>query len=44
MWFTIVESVAKILHWVTGFFVHPESGGCCKGMPHVSKYDLKKEE
>lgn len=45
MWFTIIESVGKILHWITGFFVHPEKGGCCHGLPEFKKdEDLKNKK
>lgn len=24
------DKILRMLHSVTGFFVHPEKGGCCK--------------
>lgn len=30
MWSMIIEVGSNVLHWLTGWIVHPEKGGCCE--------------
>lgn len=30
MWVKIGHAIVSFLHWCTGWFVHPEKGGCCQ--------------
>ena len=36
----IAEKIGKILHFFTGFIVHPDKGGCCL----KNDNNLKKDE
>lgn len=48
MWFEIGKSLLRFLHWCTGWFVHPDKGGCCvesaETIVKETVTDLKKEK
>lgn len=29
MWLKIGQTLLSVLHWCTGWLVHPDKGGCC---------------
>lgn len=41
-WLTIGQFLGKILHYFTGFLVHPQRGGCCD--PNIFSSENKNNE
>lgn len=38
------KSIGSVLHWMTGWIVHPQKGGCCEIDQSIEKEDLKNNE
>lgn len=48
MWIAIGRAVGKLLHYLSGWIVHPDKGGCCQysaeDMIKDSKEDFNKKD
>lgn len=42
MWSKIINICSAALHWLTGWIVHPEKGGCCQSYKIFE--DVEKEK
>lgn len=40
----IFQFIGKVAHWVTGFLVHPEKGGCCGSSDLFKTIEDQKEK
>lgn len=42
MWSKLVHVCSAALHWLTGWIVHPDNGGCCQS--HKIFEEIETEE